>query len=56
MSPTNIPSKGRILYPQIPACTSIIDLVFREGSPITSLSCISNPITLEDIYSSIIAL
>ena len=56
MSFINIPLKGYVLYPQIPTCISVIDSVFREGSPVTGPSRISNPITLEDIYSYIIAL
>ncbi len=56
MLPTNIPPKGRVLYSQIPAYTSIVDLASRESSPITSPSRISNPIILEDIYSYIVAL
>ena len=56
MSPTDIPPKGRVLYSQIPARTSVIDSAFREGSPVTSPSYTSNPIILEDIYSYIVAL
>jgi hypothetical protein len=56
MSPINIPLKGRVLYPQILARTSVIDSASRKGNPITSPSRISNPITLKDIYSYIVAL
>ena len=56
MSFTNIPPKGRVLYPQIPTHISVIDSVFREGSSITGPSCTSNPIALEDIYSYMVAL
>jgi hypothetical protein len=56
MSPTDIPSEGRILYPQIPTRISVIDSVSREGSPVPGPSYTSNPITLEDIYSYMVAL
>ena len=56
MSPTDIPPEGRVLYPQIPARTSVIDSASREGSPVTGPSRTSNPITLEDIYSHMVAL
>ena len=56
MSFTDIPFKGHVLYPQILTCTSIIDSASREGNPIINPSCISNPITLEDIYSYMVAL
>ena len=56
MSFINIPPKGRILYSQIPIYIFVIDSTSRKDNPITSLSYISNPIILEDIYSYIIAL
>jgi hypothetical protein len=56
MSPTDIPPEGRVLYPQIPARTSAVDSASRESSPVAGPSRTSNPVTLEDIYSHIVAL
>ena len=56
MSTNNNPFEGSVPYPKIPTLTSGLDSASRESSPVAGPSGTSNPITLEDIYSHVIAL